>query len=106
MSMNILNVPITSISNLKRSPMEAFEKANKENTGVYVFNREKVAGVMLTQKQYESLNNEIEELYDQMADLVAEKRVLYGNVETFTDEEVRGKIANEPPIIDEDDGWE
>ncbi|MTD31737.1 hypothetical protein [Planomicrobium sp. YIM 101495] len=106
MAMRILDIPTTSISNVKRSPMEAFQKADQEAAGVYVFNREKVAGVMLTQKQYESLNREIEELYDQLADLIAEKRLLTENVSTFSDVEVRGAIATESPVIDEEDGWE
>ena len=106
MAMRILDVPTTSISEVKRSPMEAFQKADQEAAGVYVFNREKVAGVMLTQKQYESLNKEIEELYDQLADLMTEKRLLNENVPAFSDKEVRGAIANETPVIDKEDGWE
>lgn len=106
MAMRILDIPTTSISNVKRSPMEAFQMADQEAAGVYVFNREKVAGVMLTQKQYESLNREIEELYDQLADLMAEKRLLTENVSTFSDVEVRGATATESPVIDEEDGWE
>lgn len=105
MLMHTLKVPITSISKVKQSPMDVFQMANEENTGVYVFNREKVAGVMLTLDQYESLNNEIEELYDQLAELIAERRVMYGDVATFSDEEVRGITANESIDIDENDGW-
>lgn len=106
MAMRILGIPTTSISNIKRSPMEAFQKADQEAAGVYVFNREKVAGVMLTQKQYEYLNREVEELYNQLADLMAEKRLLTENIPTFSDLEVRGAIATESTAIDEEDGWE
>lgn len=106
MAMKILDVPTSSISEVKRSPMEVFQKADKEAAGVYVFNREKVAGVMLTQKQYEALNKEVDDLYDQIADLLAEKRLLNEKVATFSDSEVRGAIANEMPTIDEEDGWE
>ncbi|SFH95031.1 hypothetical protein [Pisciglobus halotolerans] len=106
MAMKILDIPTSSISEVKRSPMEIFQRADKEAAGVYVFNREKVAGVMLTQNQYESLNKEVDELYDQIADLIAEKRLLNEKVATFSDSEVRGEIANEQPTIDEDDGWE
>ncbi|SDN63436.1 hypothetical protein [Alkalicoccus daliensis] len=106
MVMRILEVPTASISDVKRSPMKAFQKADQEAAGVYVFNREKIAGVMLTQKQYESLNRELEDLYDQMADLMAEKRLLSENVSTFSDAEVRGAIAEEHPEVDEEDGWE
>ena len=49
MDMRTLDIPTTSISDVKRSPMEAFQRADCEAAGVYVFNREKVAGVMLTQ---------------------------------------------------------
>lgn len=93
MVMRILNTPTTSISNLKRSHMETFQQADQEVAGVYVFNREKIAGVMVTQKQYESLNREIKELYDQLADLMAEKRLLTENVSTFLDMEFGGAIA-------------
>lgn len=106
MAMKILDVPISSISEVKRSPMEIFKKADKEAAGVYVFNREKVAGVMLTQKQYETLNEEVDSLYDKIADLIAENRLQHEKVTTFSDSEVRGSIANEVPTIDEEDGWE
>lgn len=106
MAMKILDIPTSFISEVKRSPMEIFQKADKEATGVYVFNREKVAGVMLTQKQYESLNKEVDSLYDQIADLITEKRLLNENIVTFSDNNVRGSIANEEPTIDEEDGWE
>lgn len=106
MAMKILDVPMTSISEVKRSPMEIFEKAAHESSGVYVFNREKVAGVMLTQQQYESLNKEIEELHEQMENLIAEKRLLEKNGPTYTDEEVRGHISRKQPVIDKEDGWE
>ncbi len=106
MAMKILDIPTSSISEVKRSPMEIFQRADKEAAGVYVFNREKVAGVMLTQKQYESLNKEVDSLYDQIADLITEKRLLNENIVTFSDNNVRESIANEEPTIDEEDGWE
>ena len=106
MAMKILNVPTTSISEVKRSPMDIFQTAEKEDTGVYVFNREKVAGVMVTQEQYESLNKEIEDLHDQLAHVIAEKRLLTEKVKTYSDKEVRGSVANAEPFIDDEDGWE
>ena len=86
--------------------MDIFRKAAKENKGVYIFNRKEIAGVMLTQKQYESFDKERDRLYDQIAELTAEKRLLSKNVAIFSDTEVRGSIADEAPIIDESDGWE
>jgi hypothetical protein len=61
---------------------------------------------MLTQKQYESLNKETERLYDQISELIAEKRLLNEKTAVFSDIEVRGSIANKEPVIDEADGWE
>lgn len=43
MGMRILDTLTTSISDVKRSPMEAFQRAAREVAGVYVFIREKVA---------------------------------------------------------------
>lgn len=57
-----LEVPTSSISEVKRSPMDVFQQARDAETGVYIFNREKIAGVMLTQQQYEELVQELAEL--------------------------------------------
>ncbi|MFV0558960.1 MAG: type II toxin-antitoxin system Phd/YefM family antitoxin [Enterococcus sp.] len=55
MELKKLEVPTTSITEVKKSPMDIFNQAREAGTAVYVFNREKVAGVMLTQEQYERL---------------------------------------------------
>jgi hypothetical protein len=39
-------------------------------------------------------------------DEVAAQRVAMAPKARFTDEQVRGKKAITPPVIDEDDGWE
>lgn len=44
-----------SVTDVKQSPMTIFETAKKTNAGVYIYNRNKVAGVMLTAEQYEAL---------------------------------------------------
>ncbi|MBO0469020.1 type II toxin-antitoxin system Phd/YefM family antitoxin [Enterococcus sp. DIV0242_7C1] len=44
-----------SITDVKQSPMTVFATAKKEETGVYIYNRNRVAGVMLTVEQYEDL---------------------------------------------------
>lgn len=44
-----------SITDVKQSPMTIFETAKETNTGVYIYNRKKVAGVMLSAEQYEAL---------------------------------------------------
>lgn len=61
MELKKLEVPTTSITEVKKSPMDVFDQARQAGTAVYVFNREKVAGVMLTQEQYENL---LQELHD------------------------------------------
>lgn len=59
MELKKLEVPTTSITDVKKSPMDVFNQAREAGTAVYVFNREKVAGVMLTQEQYEQLLHEL-----------------------------------------------
>ncbi|EOL43310.1 hypothetical protein [Enterococcus caccae] len=44
-----------SITDVKQSPMTIFETAKATNSGVYIYNRKKVAGVMLSAEQYEML---------------------------------------------------
>lgn len=67
MTLKKLEVPTTSITEVKKSPMDVFQQARDARTGVYVFNREKVAGVMLTQEQYETLLQELEESRQKIA---------------------------------------
>ncbi|MGL9869399.1 type II toxin-antitoxin system Phd/YefM family antitoxin [Enterococcus sp. DIV0691] len=62
MDLKKLEVPTSSITEVKRSPMDVFDQARKAENGVYIFNREKVAGVMLTQEQYETLLQELADL--------------------------------------------
>ncbi|MBV7389313.1 type II toxin-antitoxin system Phd/YefM family antitoxin [Enterococcus alishanensis] len=64
MELKKLDVPTSSITDVKKSPMDVFGQARKAGTGVYVFNREKVAGIMLTQEQYEELLEELSEFRD------------------------------------------
>ncbi len=62
MELKKLDVPTTSITEVKKSPMDVFNQAREAGTAVYVFNREKVAGGMLTQEQYEKLLQELHAL--------------------------------------------
>lgn len=71
--------------------MKVFQRVDREAACVYVFNREKVAGVMLTQEQYESLNKEIEDLYSLLDDLTVEMQLSNKNVRAYIDSEVRGQ---------------
>ena len=106
MDKRILNNPTSTISDVKKSPMDVFLKASEEGEGVYILNRKKIAGVMLTQKQYESLIEENNYLHDKIIELIAEKRLLDKNHSVYSDREVRGEVANKEPIIDKTDDFE
>ena len=67
MTLKKLEVPTTSITEVKKSPMDVFQQARDARTGVYVFNREKIAGGMLTQEQYKTLLQELEESRQKIA---------------------------------------
>ncbi|MDT6980684.1 type II toxin-antitoxin system Phd/YefM family antitoxin [Levilactobacillus zymae] len=104
--MKILDVPTSNISELKRSPKNVFDQAQATNTGVYVFNRNTPAGVVLSVADYEDLVKENEALQDQLLELKALERKNHAEP-TFTDEQVRGKaLASSRPKIDPNDGWE
>lgn len=62
MELKKLEVPTSSITEVKKSPMTVFDQARHAGTGVYIFNREKIAGVMLTKEQYEGLLEELNTL--------------------------------------------
>ena len=106
MNFKILDVPTTSISEVKKSATIVFKKAKADNTPVYVFNRGDVAGVILTQEQYESLTNENEVLHERVLDLEVEKRLVIKDLALYSDEEVRGANADQFRTIDANDGRE
>ena len=85
--------------------MTIFKEAEERNNGVYIFNRDKVAGVVLTQEQYENMNNEIEALYDRIDELIVKERLKDTNVKTYSVEEATG-INLDDIELDENDGWE
>ena len=60
MTFKKLEVPTASITDVKKSPTEVFKIAEQTQTGVYIFNREKVAGVMISQSQYETLGGQLQ----------------------------------------------
>ncbi|MDR0854704.1 MAG: type II toxin-antitoxin system Phd/YefM family antitoxin [Clostridiales Family XIII bacterium] len=105
--MQRLNIPTASISDVKTSPSRIFKMAESTDNGVYIFNRGNVAGVMLTQEQYEKLTDCIEVLTDRLVEAEALRRIMLTDVATFSDKEVRGKTAeNDPLPIELDDGWD
>ncbi len=81
-----LEVPTSSITEVKRSPMDVFDQARKAETGVYIFNREKVAGVMLTQEQYETLLQELADLRESVKEEVRINEESKQVLDNFTDQ--------------------
>ena len=104
--MRILDVPTTSVTEVKKNPNKIFEQAKKAQTGVYVFNRNVVSGVMLSQEQYETLNHRIDLLEEKILNYEVAMRLNNHDVKTYSDFQVRGSVANNPIVIDDHDGWE
>ncbi|MFD2831046.1 hypothetical protein [Corticicoccus populi] len=103
--MKILDVPYTSLSDMKKSPANAFVKARESKTGVYVFKNSKPYGVVMTSEQYEELNLEIESLYDKIDELIVKERIAETNIKVYSEEEVLGDVLNNVEY-DDNDGWE
>ncbi|WP_411843753.1 hypothetical protein [Salinicoccus sp. HZC-1] len=103
--MKIMNVPMKSVSDIKRSPMRIFERAKESNNGIYILNRNQVVGVVLTRNQYESIYNEMESLYDKIDELTVRERLADNNRETIPVNDVISFDLNDVKA-DENDGWE
>jgi PHD/YefM family antitoxin component YafN of YafNO toxin-antitoxin module len=100
-----LSTPTATISEFKKSPMDIFRKASREGEGIYILNRKKIAGVILTQKQYETLVRENDYLQDKIVELTAEIRLLNKDVTIFSDLELRGEeIVNKETLLLEQTG--
>jgi len=111
--MQTMKVPFSNITELKKSPTKLFEEAKSRKTGVYVFNRDQPAGVVLAVADYEELVNQNEELQDRLFELeqdyVVSQRLIKQEKENkplMADKTVRGPAADDVPTIDENDGWE
>ena len=103
--MKVLDIEYTNLTDMKKSPSKAFEKAKETNTGVYVFRNSKPYGVVLTREQYEELNKKIESLQDKIDELTISKRLTDPDVKIYTEKEVLGDRLDNI-TYDDDDGWE
>lgn len=103
--MDLFNIPHKSISDVRQSPMNVFKETSESNNAVYIFKRNSVAGVMMTQEQFESMNAEIEALYDQIDELVVERRLAEPERGSIPVNEVIGMDLDDIEF-DENDGWE
>lgn len=102
--MKIMDVPMKSVSDIKRSPMSIFEEARESNNGVYILNRNEVVGVALTRDQYESIYNELESLYDKIDELTVKERLADKSREMVPVNDVIGFDLNDVKT-DDNDGW-
>ena len=101
--MKSMDVPLATIGALKKSPMDIIRMAEERENGVYILNRNRSVGVVMTAAQYDSLIRKIEQMEEEITvlpRLAAENKLL-------SDEEVRGDQAREAVVeTGEDDGWE
>lgn len=102
------NIAKGSITDVKKSPMDIFKKSEELKQGVYILNRNDVAGVMLNQKLYEALLNQIEELEEKAFEAEAGRRIaIYDsqdNPKTYTSEDLGIDLSDVE--YDENDDWE
>lgn len=73
--MENINNPKLSVSDFKCSPMSPFRKAEESNSGVYIIDGDEASGVILTRNQYESLYDEIEDLYERIDEFTVKERL-------------------------------
>lgn len=106
----IRDIPKGSISDVKKSPMDIFKKAEELEQGVYILNRDNVAGVMLTQQHYEALIQKIDDLEEELLDYEVSLRLkaqdAQKDVRTFSLEDVMGKELAEAEYDPDDNGWD
>lgn len=106
--MDKLKVPITNVSELKKSPKKIIEQARKERNGVYIFNHNQPEAVVLTAADYEKLINKIEYLEEELLDYKVEKVAkdrINSSQKRYSVNDVFGDDLNKIKL-DEDDGWE
>lgn len=98
----------SSISDVKKAPMDIFNSAKEKHKGVYIFNRDKVAGVVLSQSEYEELQQKIDYLQDQLFYSEVVQRIEANKKDPvfLSDEEVRGEAASVNSYDPNNDDWE
>lgn len=103
-----LDVPTTSISELKKDPRSLFKEAADQGTGVYVLNRNTPSGIVMSVEDYEMMVKRLDQLEDMFLEKEVTTRLAHDTGEYIDDETVRGKTkANTETVeIDENDGWE
>lgn len=101
------NDTLTSdITVLKDSPSSVFKQAAKAQTGIYILDHNVPCGVAISVNNYEKMVGENERILDEITELKAMIRLSNAAPELVSDYQVRGEIALQGPVIDENDGWE
>lgn len=100
------DVPTSDINVLKDSTSSVFEQAAKTQTGVYILDHNVPSGVVMSVNDYEKMVDENERILDEITELKAMIRLSNAAPELVSDYQVRGEIALQEPVIDENDGWE
>lgn len=100
------NALTSDINALKDSPTSIFEQAAKAQTGVYILDHNVPCGVVMSVDDYEKMVDENEQMLDEITELKAMIRLSNAAPELVSDYQVRGEIALQEPVIDENDGWE
>lgn len=102
------NIAKGSITDVKKSPVKIFQKSEELKQGIYIINKNDVAGVMVTQEIYENLLNRLEELEEKIFEAEAARRIAMHEkkekLETHPLDEVGIDLSNVE--YNENDGWE
>lgn len=107
MNLKTFDTPIASITDLKKSPMDIFKEAEDQNNPVYILNRNKDIGVVMTTEQYETIVQSIELLKDELLDYEVEKRINNPNPEAISYEDFQKKYNIKPEKYNAlNDDWE
>lgn len=110
--MNVIKNPLTSVSELKKSPMKIIELSKESGDAVYILNNNKDVGVIVDSDSFKKLVDsnailvdENEELNQRLAYLETELRLLT-NKRTIPDSEVRETNLIHTNLSEIEDEWE
>ena len=68
-------IPKGSISDVKKSPMDVFKMSAELSQGIYILNRNDIAGVVLDKNLYEAMAERIEALEEMVLEAEAYRRI-------------------------------
>lgn len=74
-----INVPLTSISDMKKAPMKVFSMSKDSQSAVYILNKNKEVGVVLDIEEYNKMIDFIEQAYsiiDEAAENIYQEQII------------------------------